>query len=114
VTKSRFPVFSFLFLIYFVLGGTEFVLGAHFTQGVKAKGLGSTQINQAFIPIDAKVEISPKGLYAGSQGQGSTQINQAFLLMQKLKLAPKDFTLGVKAKAKAQLKSSKHSYWCKC
>jgi hypothetical protein len=69
VTKSRFPVFSLLFLIYFVFGGTE---------------------------------LGP--LYTRSQGQGSTQINQAFLLMQKLKLAPRAFTLGVKAKA--QLKSS--------
>jgi hypothetical protein len=102
VTKSRFPVFSFLFLIFFVFGGTE---------------------------------LGP--LYTRSQGQGSTQINQAFLLMQKLKLAPRDYKLGVKAKV--QLKPSipiganveispnglytrsqgqsstqiKHSYWCK-
>jgi hypothetical protein len=53
-----------------------------------------------------ETELGP--LYTRSQGQGSTQINQAFLLMQKLKLAPRDFTLGVKAKA--QLKSIKHSY----
>jgi hypothetical protein len=65
----QFSAFFFLFTLFF--GGTE--LGPLYTRSLKAKA----QLKSS-IPIDAKVEISPKGLYTGSQGQGSTQIKHSY------------------------------------
>jgi hypothetical protein len=103
--SQGFQCSAFFFLIFFVFGGNRVRPTLHKESRPRFNS------NQSSIPIDAKVEISPKGLYTRRQGQGSTQINQAFLLIQKLKSTNPN---GLYTRSQGQCSTQlKHSYWCK-
>ncbi len=70
---------------------------ACFTLGVKA----NVQLKSS-IPIDAKVEINPKGFTLGVKA--NVQLKSTIPIGAKVEISPKGFTLGVKANV--QLKST--------